>query len=237
MMEKKMDQKFLKVFLNLTLYFFEVFGTNYGLIVAGFNGFIEFSIGEIFEVSITTDEHIVNYGTYVSREGEKILFDKCDISRMITVTAIAADGESSFWILSLEDFLPFMSIPNFRDLNERNVNLYSTCVFWLLDNTYAQNILYNFSNYSIDDVQDFLKKVPMSDLFPCTNICRDAVFTMITSIPERKEKMTTLKIMWDSGDLSFAPDPNSYDYIHRSKDNINLSLSVINQMTVSTDLY
>jgi hypothetical protein len=73
----------------------------------------------------------------------------------------------------------------------------------------------------------------MSDLFPCTNICRDAVFTMITSIPERKEKMTTLKMMWDSGDLSFAPDPNSYDYIHRSKDNINLSLSVINQMTVS----
>ena len=125
----------------------------------------------------------------------------------------------------------------FRDLNERNVNLYSTCVFWLLDNTYAQNILYNFSNYSIDDVQDFLKEVPMSDLFPCTNICRDAVFTMITSIPERKEKMTSLKMMWDSGDLSFAPDPNSYDYIHRSKDNINLSLSVINQMTVSIDLF
>ena len=38
--------------------------------------------------------------------------------------------------------------------------------------------------------------------------------------------------MWDSGDLSFARDPNSYDYIHLSKDNINLSLSVINQITV-----
>ena len=230
-----MVKKNLKVILIFILFFF--FFTYYGLMVAGYDGLLEFSIGEIFEVSITTDEHIVKYGSYVSSEGEKILVDKCDNSRMITVTAIAADGESSYWILSLEDFLPFMSIPNFRDLNERNVNLYSTCVFWLLDNTYAQNILYNFSNYSIDDVQDFLKEVPMSDLFPCTNICRDAVFTMITSIPERKEKMTTLKMMWDSGDLSFAPDPNSYDYIHRSKDNINLSLSVINQMTVSIYLF
>jgi hypothetical protein len=42
-----------------------------------------------------------------------------------------------------------------------------------------------------------------------------------------------LKMMWDSGDLSFPADPNSYDYIHRSKDHINPSLSVINQMTVS----
>ncbi len=41
--------------------------------------------------------------------------------------------------------------------------------------------------------------------------------------------------MWGSGDLSFAPDPNSYDYIHRSKDNINPSLSVKNKMTVSKD--
>ena len=224
---------------NFYFYFYIglYFCAYYGLMVAGYDGLLEFSIGEIFEVSITTDEHILRHGSFVSREGEEILFNKCDISRRITVATTTADGESSHWILSLEDFLPFMSIPNFRDLNERNVNLYSTCVFWLLDNTYAQNILYNFSNYSIDDVQDFLKKVPMSDLFPCTNICRDAVFTMITSIPERKEKMTTLKMMWDSGDLSFAPDPNSYDYIHRSKDNINLSLSVINQMTVSTDLY
>ena len=135
----------------------------------------------------------MNYGTYVSSEGKEILFDKCDISRMITVTVVAADGESSFWILSLEDFLPFMSIPNFRDLNERKVNLYSTCVFWLLDNTYAQNILYNFSNYSIDDVQDFLKEVPTSDLFPCTNISRDEVFTKLKSDSERKEETTTFE--------------------------------------------
>ena len=65
----------------------------------------------------------MKYGSYVSKEGLNILFDKCDISRMITVASISADGESSHWILSLEDFLPFMSIPNFRDMNEKNVNL------------------------------------------------------------------------------------------------------------------
>ena len=177
----------------------------------------------------------MKYGSYVSKEGINIMFDKCDISRMITVAAISADGDIFHWILSLEDFLPFMSIPNFRDLNEKNVNLYSTCVFWLLDNTYAQNILYNFSNYIMDDVQDFLKEVPVGDLFPETYISRDEVFTKERSDSQRKEVSTTLKMMWDSGDLSFALDPNSYDYIHRSKDNINLSLSVINQMTVRKD--
>jgi len=43
--------------------------------------------------------------------------------------------------------------------------------------------------------------------------------------------------MWESGDLSLASNPYSYDYIHRYKDNINLSLSVINQMTVNTDFF
>jgi hypothetical protein len=37
--------------------------------VAGYDGLIEFSIGENFEVSITTKEHIAKFGTYVSREG------------------------------------------------------------------------------------------------------------------------------------------------------------------------
>jgi hypothetical protein len=103
-----------------------------------------------------------------------------------------------------------------------------------LDNTYAQNILYNFSIYGIDDVQDYLKEVPIRDVFLDTNISRDEIFTKRKSDSGRKEEFTTLKMMWDSGDLSFALDPNSYDYIHRSKDNIKLSLSVINQMTIST---
>jgi len=114
------------------------------------------------------------------------------------------------------------------------VTLYSICVFWLLDNTYAENILYNFSNYGIDDVQE---KVPIGDVFPDTNISRDAIFTKVRTDSERKKESTTLKMMWDSGDLSFALDPNSYEYIHRSKDNINLSSSVVNQMTVRTDFF
>ena len=63
----------------------------------------------------------MKYGSYVSKEGVNIVFDKCGISRMIIVTAISADGESSHLILSLDDFLPFMTIPNFRDLNEKNI--------------------------------------------------------------------------------------------------------------------
>ena len=88
-----------------------------------------------------------------------------------------------------------MSIPNFRDLNEKNVNLYSICVFQLLDNTYAENILYNFINYCIDDVQDYLKEVPIGDVIPETNISRDKIFTKVKSDSERKEKSTTLKMM------------------------------------------
>jgi len=45
-------------------------------VVTGYDGFIEFSIGEIFEVSLTTEDHIAKYGTYVSREGENIKFYK-----------------------------------------------------------------------------------------------------------------------------------------------------------------
>ena len=128
-----------------------------------------------------------------------------------------------------------MSIPSCRVLNEKNVNLYSTCVFRSLDNTCARNILYNFSNYGIEYVQDYLKEVPIGHVFPDTNISRDATFKKRESDTQRIEEFTALKMMWDSEDLSFAHDPNSYDYIHRSKENINLSLSSINQMTVSTD--
>ena len=122
--------------------------------VAGYDDLIEFTIGEILEVSITAEEHIAKYGAYVANDGETVEFNKCVISRMITIHAFTADGEASYWILSLEDFLHFMSIPNFRLVNEKIVNVYSTCVFWLLNNnTYAQNILYNFSNYNIEDVK------------------------------------------------------------------------------------
>ena len=63
--------------------------------VAEHDGLIEFSIGKIFEVSITTKDHIAKYGTCVSREGENIEFNKRDKSRMTTDAATTADGESS----------------------------------------------------------------------------------------------------------------------------------------------
>ena len=71
------------------------------LMVARYDGLIEFSIGEIFEDSLTTEDHIEKHATYVSREGENIELNKCDISKMITVATLTADGESSQWILSL----------------------------------------------------------------------------------------------------------------------------------------
>ncbi len=69
-----------------------------------------------------------------------------------------------------------MSIPNFRLLQKKNVYLYSTCVFWFLDNAYAQSFLYNFSNYGIEDIEDHLKEVALGEVFQDTNIHRDQAF-------------------------------------------------------------
>jgi hypothetical protein len=44
----------------------------------------------------------------------------------------------------------------------------------------------------------------------------------------RAEDFTTFISMWLGGDLSFAHDPNSFDYLHRSRNNIKLNLSVRN---------
>jgi hypothetical protein len=93
------------------------------------DGIYEFTIGEIFDVSISTTKHIEKYGTYVSEIGEDNVFNKCDISKMTTFTATRGDSESSHWNLSLEDFLPSMLDPSFRLCEEKNINFYSTFVF------------------------------------------------------------------------------------------------------------
>jgi len=54
-----------------------------------------------------------------------------------------------------------------------------------VDNTYAQNILYNFNNYGFEDVQDYLKEVPIGDVFPDTIISRDEIFTKYILDTER----------------------------------------------------
>ena len=50
---------------------------------------------------------------------------------------------------------------------------------------------------------------------------------------DRAQDFTTLIFVCDGGDFSCAPDPNSFDYLHRSNNSINLNVSVINQTTVS----
>ncbi len=82
--------------------------------VVGYDDLFKFSIGKIFEVSITAKDHIEKYGTSVSREGENVKFNKCGISRMIIFAATMDGEESSQWILSLEDFLLFFVNSKFQ---------------------------------------------------------------------------------------------------------------------------
>jgi hypothetical protein len=84
---------------------------------------------------------------------------------MITIVASRGDNKTSYWILSLEDFPPFMSHPSFRLCEEKHINFYSTFVFGSLDDTYAENFLSNFNNYAIEDFQDYLKEIALDEMF------------------------------------------------------------------------
>ena len=197
---------------------------------------LQFTIGEITDVSVTTEDHLQTMMSYTSKDGKDILFNKVDKSKMVTVTSSyykKSTTKQTHWILSLEDFLPFMSEPSFEEMEKAKINIYSNCVFWLLDNSYAQNFLHNFSNYSVTDVKGILKKLEIQDFFKETDTQRNEVVDEPKGKEVIQKELVTLKMLWDSGDLSFAPDPNSYEYLHRSSNNSNLSLSVINQMTVS----
>jgi hypothetical protein len=101
-----------------------------------------------------------------------------------------------------------------------------------MDNSYAQTFLSNFSNYSLVEVQDYLKQIKFSDVFHSTKEDKSQVIPKAKTDADRAADFITLNILWLGGDLSFAYDPNSLNYLHRSNKNINLNLGVINQMTV-----
>jgi hypothetical protein len=177
---------------------------------------------------------------YTSKDEIYVIFNKVDRSKMVTITSNYYKNSAikqTHWILSLEDFLPFMSEPSFEEMDKAKINIYSNCVLWLLDSSYAQNFLHNFSNYSVTDVKGILKKLEIQDFFKETDTQRNEVVDEPKGKEVIQKELITLKMLWDSGDLSFAPDPNSYEYLHRSSNNSNLSLSVINQMTVSIPRY
>jgi hypothetical protein len=93
--------------------------------------------------------------------------------------------------------------------------------------------LNNFGNYAIEVVQDYLKDIALCKKNQNTFDERDQDDLNPKYKVDRKEDFTTLKMLWNNGDLSFAADLSSYDYIHRSKNNINLSLGATSQMSVS----
>jgi hypothetical protein len=98
----------------------------------GQDGIIEFTIGEITNVLENNEKYIQRYGTYTSQDDSEVVFRKVNMSRMITVAAIhyeESKEESSHWIISLKDFLPFVFDPDFRKIQNLNLTLYSCCVF------------------------------------------------------------------------------------------------------------
>ena len=93
--------------------------TSTSFLPTSYDGLVEFTIAEIFDVSITTPDHIVKYGTYVPEHGEDVVFNNGDTSRMITVDASRGEMKSSHWVISLDYFLPFIFDPNFSLCQEK----------------------------------------------------------------------------------------------------------------------
>ena len=69
-------------------------------------------------------------------------------------------------------------------------------------------------------------------MFHSTKEGRSQVIHKAKTDAHRAEDFTTLNILWLGGDLSFANDPNLFDYLHRSSNTINLKPNEINRMTV-----
>jgi hypothetical protein len=95
---------------------------------------------------------------------------------MIIVAATTDAGKSSQWIISLEEFSSFYANTEFQTNAARDRIFILNTRIWYLDNTYAQSFLYNFNNYGIEVVQDYLKEATLGEIFPDTNIHRDQVF-------------------------------------------------------------
>ena len=70
-------------------------------------------------------------------------------------------------------------------------------------------------------------------MFHITKEDKSQVIAKAKTNAGRTKDLFPLIVLWEGGDLSFAPDLNSVDYLHRSDNNINLNLNLINQTTVS----
>ena len=83
------------------------------LYFTGSNGRLELSIGEIVMASSTTKDDLEEY-SYELKSGMQYGYG-LKPEQLITVTAlIRGTSETKKWILSVGDFLPFVSAPDFR---------------------------------------------------------------------------------------------------------------------------
>ena len=155
-----------------------------------------------------------------------------------TVEAYDREGQKRKWILDLKDFLPFMSDPGFRSqlYGKENSdtfathNLYSSMAFWLFDSSFAANFFHNLSNYTLSKAADVLFLSDLKSVFIDAEDDTNMAAGTVSNIG--KEETTTLGLIVDRGDLSWAPDPSIATYTH-SKTGADLSLMAINKMKVS----
>ena len=204
---------------------------------SGQDGFFQVCIGEIKTVRVPTADDMMNasyrYKSFSSGQETLSQMRFRQQSKSILGTSSPDQTIDLQVLLSLNDFLPFMSEPNFRECSKRTNNLYSTMAFWLFDNTYGAIFFHNISNYSKKGFSDAykIKQEVLDGLLP--------TFHQKRNVSERDfnqfdylESTCKLETIFERGDLSFAPDP-VVPYQRFGVENSDLHLEVINQMLVS----
>ena len=142
--------------------------------------------------------------------------------QLITVTAmIRGTSESTKWILSVGDFLPFMSDPGFRSQLQENKSegtfasnhLYTSMAFWMLDNSMAANFIHFLSNYPTKKVTEMFNIQELSDVF------LDADAEKNIAEPNEKnglslEERTTLSLIVSSLSVEIFVGPQAHLFQH-----------------------
>ena len=109
--------------------------------------------------------------------------------------------------------------------------------FWLLDNTYGAIFFHNISNYSVKSFLDEYKltRDELDSFLPSLKQERNDAIRPFPLV-EYLEMSCKLELIFERGDLSFAPDPVIPAPRFGVEDS-DLHLEVINQMLVSYFCY
>lgn len=137
------------------------------------------------------------------------------------------------YTLFLGDFLPYCSEPGFQT-EVTPSSLYEKMAFWLLDPEYAAIFIHNSSNLQVKKFKEFHKVEAIPALLKTTDCEINEADQPANYNAFDQKKSIRLKAIWDSGDLSFAPNPMlGIPYCHTTRKDFDLSVAVINQMMVS----